>query len=124
VNGAHQNGEGNEPNGVHSPFAQANQQTPIASTFGAQPGQESPFSRTPNGSPAPTSNSTFTQSQPTNPFSQPTVNSPFSQNPANMNTQASAGLTGAAPGGAVPVENASTMNNYQERYEQVSPLIH
>jgi hypothetical protein len=41
-----------------------------------------------------------------------------------MNAQASAGLAGVAPGGAVPVENASTMNSYQERYEQVSQLIH
>jgi hypothetical protein len=124
VNGTHQNGEGNKPTGMHSPFAQINQQNPIASPFGGQPCQESPFSRTPNGSPAPTISSSSSQPQPTNPFSQPTVNSPFSQTSAHMNTQASAGLTGAAPPSTVPVENASTMNSYQERYEQVSQPIY
>ena len=124
INGTHQTGEGNKPNGVHSPFAQVNQQNSIASPFGAQPAQESPFSRTPNGTPPSTLTNSSSQPQPFNPFSQTIADSPFSQTSDNMNRQASTGLTGSAPPSAVPVENASTMNSYQERYEQVSQLIH
>ncbi|CAG8931790.1 unnamed protein product [Penicillium salamii] len=98
---AHQTAEGTQVNGT--PFAQNQKQ--FASPFGAQP-TPSPFSRTPNGAPA----STFANSS-----SNPTPANPFSR-PANGISQKSMKTD---PQGPVPVEDASTMNSYQERYDQL-----
>lgn len=87
-----------------APFAQNQKQ--VASPFGAQP-TPSPFSRTPNGTPASTFANATSHSTPANPFSQHANG--ISQK--SMKTE---------PQGPVPVEDASTMNSYQERYDQVS----
>ncbi|CAG8055821.1 unnamed protein product [Penicillium olsonii] len=102
--GAHQNAEGIKANGEQSPFAQS--QKPVASPFGAQP-TPSPFSKPPNGAPTSTFAKPFTKPTPANPFNQPAKNMAH-QSPVTM-----------VPQGPVPVEDASTLNSYQERYDQL-----
>jgi hypothetical protein len=108
--GTQQTGERTKPSEVNSPFAQLNQQKAIASPFGAQSAQASPFSRTPNTTPPPNLSNSSSQPKTVNPFAKTIANTAISRSTINM----------APQGGAVPVEDASTLNSYQERYDQVS----
>ncbi|KAJ5319180.1 uncharacterized protein N7506_011884 [Penicillium brevicompactum] len=121
VNGTtHQSAEGTQPNGVHSPFAQPSQQSQVASPFGTQPAQDSPFSRTPNGTPPLSSTNPSLQPPSVNPFQHPTTNNPFAQQSSNMASPAPSGFAGGAQQDPpVPIEHASAMNMYQERYDQL-----
>lgn len=105
MNGTHQPAEGSKPGVVNSPFAQLNQQKPVASPFGAQSAQHSPFSKVSNGAPNVAKN-------------------PFAQAATNINQQSSAKSVGAGSSAPVFVDNASTMQTYQERFDKVSlPLL-
>ena len=103
VNEPQQPAEGPKPGVVKSPFMQSNQQKAAASPFGAQPAQQSPFSRV--------SNSASASNVAKNPFAQPT-------NIAKQ--QPSTKFVGAGSNVAAAMEHASTLNNYQERFDKVS----
>lgn len=118
LNGVHKPVEGTAPSAVTSPFAQLNQQKAATSPFGGQP---SPFG-TPNGTSFSALTNQPTQIKPVNPFSKPIGKTPFSQNFVNMAPSPPASMHDGAPPAAVPVENASILNSYQERYDQVSQL--
>ncbi|KAJ6185892.1 hypothetical protein N7519_007193 [Penicillium mononematosum] len=91
-----------KPGVVKSPFAQSNQQKAVASPFGAQPAQQSPFSRV--------SNSASPSNVAKNPFAQPT----------NITRQQpSTKFVGAGSNVAAAMEHASTLNNYQERFDKL-----
>jgi hypothetical protein len=82
---------------------QSDQQKSVASPFGAQAAQPSPFSRV--------SNSASASNVANNPFAQPT-------NVAKQ--QPSTKFVGAGSNVAAAMEHASTLNNYQERFNKVS----
>lgn len=102
ANGSQQPAEGPKPGVVNSPFAQSNQQKPVASPFGAQPAQQSPFSRV--------SNNASASNVAKNPFAQPNV----------TKQQSSAKFVGGGSNVAASMEHASTLNTYQERFDKVS----
>ncbi|KAJ6169707.1 hypothetical protein N7497_002550 [Penicillium chrysogenum] len=102
VNEPQQPAEGPKPGVVKSPFMQSNQQKAAASPFGAQPAQQSPFSRV--------SNSASASNVAKNPFAQPT-------NIAKQ--QPSTKFVGAGSNVAAAMEHASTLNNYQERFDKL-----
>lgn len=102
ANGSQQPAEGLNPGVVSSPFAQSNQQKSVASPFGAQPAQQSPFSRV--------SNSASASNVAKNPFAQP----------MNTTKQKSSKFVGGGSNVAAAMEHASTLNNYQERFDKVS----
>lgn len=107
MNEPQQPAEGPKPGVVKSPFTQSNQQkAAAASPFGAQPAQQSPFSRV--------SNSASASNVAKNPFAQPT-------NIAKQ--QPSTKFVGAGSNVAAAMEHASTLNNYQERFDKVSLLF-
>ena len=100
VNGTQQATAGN-PDATTSPFARSNQQnSSVASPFGLQPVQQSPFSALQKSSPA----SNFS-------------NNPFAKPVQDMNHQDSVAFS--RNGSSGPVGNASS-GNYQDRYDQVS----
>jgi hypothetical protein len=105
TNGTHQAAEGSGPGvapGVaNSPFAQLNQQKSVASPFGGQPAQQSPFSKAAGG----------TGQGAKNPFAKPAT---------AMNRQTSEKFGGAGFNAAGSVDNASLMQSYQERFDKVS----
>lgn len=119
MNGVHKPVEGTAPIAVASPFAQLNQQKTAISPFG---GQQSPFSGTPNGTLSSGLTNQPAQTKPVNPFSKPIGKPPFSRNSVNTAPPPPASMPDGTPPTAVPVENASTLNSYQERYDQVSQL--
>jgi hypothetical protein len=80
---------------------QSDQQKSVASPFGAQAAQPSPFSRVSNSASA--SN---------------VANNPFAQNVTKQ--QPSTKFVGAGSNVAAAMEHASTLNNYQERFDKVS----
>ncbi|KAJ6034853.1 hypothetical protein N7499_002070 [Penicillium canescens] len=99
VNGTQQATAG-DPGATTSPFARSNQQnSSVASPFGLQPVQQSPFSALQKASPA--SNLS---------------NNPFAKPAQNMNHQGSVAFSRIGSGG--PVENASS-GNYQDRYDKL-----
>ncbi|KAI2740467.1 hypothetical protein DTO013E5_5508 [Penicillium roqueforti] len=101
ANGSQQPAEGLNPGVVSSPFAQSNQQKSVASPFGAQPAQQSPFSRV--------SNSASASNVAKNPFAQP----------MNTTKQKSSKFVGGGSNVAAAMEHASTLNNYQERFDKL-----
>ncbi|KAJ5518315.1 SAC3/GANP/Nin1/mts3/eIF-3 p25 [Penicillium expansum] len=101
VNGSQQPAEGPNPGVVNSPFGQLNQQKPVASPFGAQPAQQSPFSKV--------SNNASASNVAKNPFAQPT----------NVTKQqSSAKFVGGGSNVAASTEHASTLSNYQDRFDK------
>ncbi|KAJ5562607.1 SAC3/GANP/Nin1/mts3/eIF-3 p25 [Penicillium sp. DV-2018c] len=104
TNGTHQAAEGSGPGvapGVaNSPFAQLNQQKSVASPFGGQPAQQSPFSKAAGG----------TGQGAKNPFAKPAT---------AMNRQTSEKFGGAGFNAAGSVDNASLMQSYQERFDKL-----
>ncbi|KAJ5165124.1 SAC3/GANP/Nin1/mts3/eIF-3 p25 [Penicillium coprophilum] len=102
VQGSQQPAEGPKDGVVNSPFAQLNQQKPVVSPFGAQPAQQSPFSKVTNTASA----SNVTK----NPFAQPTT---------NMKQQTSKKFVGGGSNTAASMEHASTLSNYQERFDKL-----
>ncbi|CAI7603231.1 unnamed protein product [Penicillium glandicola] len=102
VNGSQQPAEGPKPGVVNSPFAQSSQQKSVASPFGAQSAQQSPFSKVTNNASA--------SNVAKNPFAQPTH---------NVKPQSSAKLIGGGSNVAASMEHASTLNNYQERFDKL-----
>jgi hypothetical protein len=105
TNGTHQAAEVSGPGVAKSPFAQLNQQKSVASPFGAQPAQQSPFSKAADGS----SNGAK------NPFAKPAT---------TMNRQMSGKLGGAGSNAAASMDNSSSMQSYQERFDKVSQPYH
>ncbi|OQE12347.1 hypothetical protein PENVUL_c001G09190 [Penicillium vulpinum] len=105
-NGSQQPTEGPRPGIVNSPFVQSNQQKPVASPFGAQPAQKSPFSRI-------LSNNTSAGNTTKNPFAQPT----------NTKQKPSTKFIGGGSNTTAIMEHASTLNTYQERFDKVSLLF-
>ncbi|KAJ5685624.1 hypothetical protein N7536_008243 [Penicillium majusculum] len=101
ANGPQQPAEGPKPGVVNSPFAQSNQQKPVASPFGAQPAQQSPFSRV--------SNNASASNVAKNPFAQPNI----------TKQQSSAKFVGGGSNVAASMEHASTLNTYQERFDKL-----
>ncbi|KGO68978.1 SAC3/GANP/Nin1/mts3/eIF-3 p25 [Penicillium italicum] len=102
VNESQQPEEGPKPGVVNSPFGQPIQQKPVASPFGAQPAQQSPFSGV--------SNNASASNVAKNPFAQPTN---------IMKQQSSAKFVGGGSNIAASMEHASTLNNYQERFDKL-----
>ncbi|KAG0155990.1 hypothetical protein PDIDSM_3166 [Penicillium digitatum] len=102
VNGSQQPTEGPKPSAANSLFGQPNQHKPVASLFGAQPAQpaqHSPFSRLSAAS-----------SVAKNPFAQPT---------SVKKQQSSTKFVGGGSNVAASMEHASTLNNYQERFDKL-----
>ncbi|KAJ5360378.1 SAC3/GANP/Nin1/mts3/eIF-3 p25 [Penicillium concentricum] len=102
LHGTQQPVEGPKPSVVNSPFVQPNQQKPVASPFGAQPAQQSPFSRV--------TNSASASNVAKNPFAQPAN---------NMKQQSSTKFVGGGSNLAASMEHASTLSNYQERFDKL-----
>ncbi|KAJ5512580.1 SAC3/GANP/Nin1/mts3/eIF-3 p25 [Penicillium fimorum] len=94
--------EGPKPGVINSPFAQTNQQKSVASPFGAQPAQQSPFSSV--------TDSASASNVAKNPFAQPT---------SNMKQQSSTKFVGGGSNIAASMEHASTLSNYQERFDKL-----
>ncbi|KAJ9485033.1 hypothetical protein VN97_g8326 [Penicillium thymicola] len=101
ANGSQLPVEGPKPGVVNSPFAQSDQQKPVASPFGAQPAQQSPFSRV--------SNNASASNVAKNPFAQPNI----------TKQQSSAKFVGGGSNVAASMEHASTLNTYQERFDKL-----
>ncbi|KAJ5199079.1 SAC3/GANP/Nin1/mts3/eIF-3 p25 [Penicillium cf. griseofulvum] len=102
ANGSQQPTEGPKPGVVDSPFAQLNQQKSLASPFGAQPAQQSPFSRVTTSA----SGSNVAK----NPFAQPA---------SSAKKLTSTKFIGGGSNIAASMEHASTLNNYQERFDKL-----
>jgi hypothetical protein len=92
------------PSATASPFARSNQQNAsVATPFGGQPIDQSPFSGFQKGNPASSSSK--------NPFAKPEQNM-YKQNSAAFNRNGSAG----------PVGNTSS-GSFQDRYDQVGNFL-
>jgi predicted lipid-binding transport protein (Tim44 family) len=102
ADGSQQPTEAPKPGAVNSPFGQLNQQKSVASPFGAQPAQQSPFSGV--------AGSALASNVAKNPFAQPA---------SSAKKFTSTKFIGGGSNIAASMEHASTLSTYQERFDKV-----